>query len=166
MFGSLRKVPRVSRGYRILLKPSLHRLLRDIEIPPISFGDTWQVTPVGNIDAHGVLWLTNQSRYRTQLQTSPYLAGVKTMIQILSESNRIGDNCDGDSSTGSTLSTLEIKRLVLQPMDARLEYVHDLRKWLRGNGWHITQVSACNRDKRGHIPIFELHPVPPSLRSC
>ncbi|CAN0042018.1 unnamed protein product, partial [Sphacelaria rigidula] len=83
--------------------------------------------------------------------------GVKTMIQILSESNRIGDNCDGDSSTGSTLSTLEIKRLVLQPMDARLEYVHDLRKWLRGNGWHITQETITSiAGRRGERAFLTL----------
>lgn len=40
----------------------------------------------------------------------------------------------------SALSALGIGRLVLQPMDARLEYVRDLRVWLRNNGWRITQV--------------------------
>lgn len=87
------------------------------------------------------------------------------MIQILSESSEIGDQADTDPATGSTLSALEIKRLVLQPMDARLEYVHDLRKWLRGNGWHISQVSECHHDKQGYILTSELH-VSPSFQFC
>lgn len=31
----------------------------------------------------------------------------------------------------------------MQPMDARLEYMRDLRVWLRENGWHITQVCSA-----------------------
>lgn len=73
------------------------------------------------------------------------------MIQILSEGGRDSSSSSSvgkksvDKSgsallTRSALSDLKIDRLVLQPMDARLEYVHNLRMWLRENGWRITQV--------------------------
>lgn len=43
----------------------------------------------------------------------------------------------------SLLSRVRVQRLVLQPMDARLEYMRDLRVWLRENGWQITQVGGA-----------------------
>ncbi len=64
------------------------------------------------------------------------------MIQILSAHDvggRAGQGYVGGEVV-SALSYLGIRRLVLQPMDARLEYMRDLRVWLRENGWHITQV--------------------------
>lgn len=81
--------------------------------------------------------------------------GVKTMIQILSEGGRDSSSSSSvgkksvDKSgsallTRSALSDLKIDRLVLQPMDARLEYVHNLRMWLRENGWRITQESIAS----------------------
>lgn len=68
------------------------------------------------------------------------------MIQILSAHDDGDRTSQGNlgGEVASALSTLGIRRLVLQPMDARLEYMRDLRVWLRENGWQITQVwSAC-----------------------
>lgn len=71
------------------------------------------------------------------------------MIQILSASDRGIENAGPDPLArcqqpadvgGAALSTLGVERLVLQPMDPRLEYVRDLRVWLRENGWRIMQV--------------------------
>ena len=71
------------------------------------------------------------------------------MIQILSDNDRGTENAGPDPRTrrqqpvdvgGAALSTLGVERLVLQPMDPRLEYLRDLRVWLRENGWRIMQV--------------------------
>lgn len=48
----------------------------------------------------------------------------------------------------SALAFLKIKRLVLQPMNSRLEYIRDLRMWLRVNGWQMTQVNLRLLSKR------------------
>lgn len=76
---------------------------------------------------------------RSRLLCSP---GVNTIIQILSESRRSTGRTDRHDNypRSSALSTLKIERLVIQPVDARLEFVHALRVWLRENGWQITQV--------------------------
>ncbi|CAM9529604.1 unnamed protein product, partial [Ectocarpus fasciculatus] len=69
--------------------------------------------------------------------------GVRTMIQILSASTsssngEVADSPESSHGRGaSALSGLGVRRLVLQPMDARLEYMRDLRVWLRENGWRI-----------------------------
>lgn len=71
------------------------------------------------------------------------------MIQILSASHRGTENagpdplarCQQPAGVGAAaLSSLGVERLVLQPMDPRLEYLRDLRVWLRENGWRIMQV--------------------------
>lgn len=70
------------------------------------------------------------------------------MIQILNGSSgshkKVGPNAitrpQHAHESISALAELGVRRLVLQPMDARLEYVRDLRVWLRENGWRISQV--------------------------
>lgn len=71
------------------------------------------------------------------------------MIQILSANVRGIENAGPDPLARcqqpagvetAALSSLGVERLVLQPMDPRLEYLRDLRVWLRENGWRITQV--------------------------
>ncbi|CAM9246892.1 unnamed protein product [Choristocarpus tenellus] len=47
------------------------------------------------------------------------------------------------------LRQLGVRRLVLQPMDARLEYVHKLRLWLRLQGWLITQETIISSSGKG-----------------
>lgn len=72
------------------------------------------------------------------------------MIQILSASTsssngEVADSPESSHGRGaSALSGLGVRRLVLQPMDARLEYMRDLRVWLRENGWRITQVGRTS----------------------
>ncbi|CAN0154241.1 unnamed protein product [Ectocarpus sp. 4 AP-2014] len=86
--------------------------------------------------------------------------GVKTMIQILSASasDSSGDAADGQESThgrgASALSRLGVRRLVLQPMDARLEYMRDLRVWLRENGWRIAQEKIVSTLGKGGRHAF------------
>ncbi|CAM9332327.1 unnamed protein product [Ectocarpus sp. 12 AP-2014] len=86
--------------------------------------------------------------------------GVKTMIQILSAStsDSSGDAADNrESSHGrgaSALSRLGVRRLVLQPMDARLEYMRDLRVWLRENGWRIAQEKIVSTLGKGGRHAF------------
>lgn len=71
------------------------------------------------------------------------------MIHILSANDRGIENGGADllarcqqpeDIARAALSSLGIERLVLQPMDPRLEYLRDLRVWLRENGWQIMQV--------------------------
>ncbi|CAM9877743.1 unnamed protein product [Ectocarpus sp. 13 AM-2016] len=86
--------------------------------------------------------------------------GVKTMIQILSASasDSSGDAADSQESSygrgASVLSRLGVRRLVLQPMDARLEYMRDLRVWLRGNGWRIAQEKIVSTLGKGGRHAF------------
>lgn len=77
-------------------------------------------------------------------------SGVKTMIQILSandedsEEEAIGkEHPEEARQDAPVLSRLGVQRLVLQPMDARLEYMRDLRVWLREHGWQISQVGGA-----------------------
>lgn len=96
-------------------------------------------------------------------------SGVKTMLQILSGSGvRDSEIRDPKMAAPSrvsgtepeaALSAIGIQRLVLQPMDARLEYLRCLRVWLRENGWHITQVTARERalDERSLVLVDKLH---------
>lgn len=73
------------------------------------------------------------------------------MIQILGANDGVSNEETVDKELfsqearrhASLLSRLDVRRLVLQPMDARLEYMRDLRVWLRENGWRITQVGVC-----------------------
>lgn len=66
------------------------------------------------------------------------------MIKILSADTGGKSKINGRQKPSigkpSVLSCLGVRRLVLQPMDARLEYMRDLRVWLRESGWKITQV--------------------------
>lgn len=78
-------------------------------------------------------------------------SGVKTMIQILSanvmgsDEGAIDEECSKEAGQDvSLLSRIGVRRLVLQPMDARLEYMRDLRIWLREKGWRITQVGGAD----------------------
>ena len=68
------------------------------------------------------------------------------MIQILSARGHRSENTglDFEALGGGALFSLGVQRLVLQPMDPRLEYLRDLRVWLRENGWKIVQVSASD----------------------
>lgn len=72
------------------------------------------------------------------------------MIQILSANDggsserAVGrEYSKASREDASHLSRSGVRRLVLQPMDARLEYMRDLRVWLRENGWRITQVGGA-----------------------
>ncbi|CAB1100275.1 unnamed protein product [Ectocarpus sp. CCAP 1310/34] len=86
--------------------------------------------------------------------------GVKTIIQILSAStsDSSGDAANSQESShgrgASALSRLGVRRLVLQPMDARLEYMRDLRVWLRGNGWRIAQEKIVSTLGKGGRHAF------------
>lgn len=68
------------------------------------------------------------------------------MIKILSANTggKSEMNVASNGKGASALSCLGIRRLVLQPMDARLEYMRDLRVWLRESGWRITQVGYAH----------------------
>ncbi|CBJ32050.1 SAM-dependent methyltransferase [Ectocarpus siliculosus] len=86
--------------------------------------------------------------------------GVKTMIQILSTSTSdssvdVTDSPESSHGRGvPALSRLGVRRLVLQPMDARLEYMRDLRVWLRENGWRITQEKIVSTLGKGGRHAF------------
>lgn len=72
------------------------------------------------------------------------------MIQIVgaddggeNEGNAVQECPKEETQDAPLLSRLGVQRLVLQPMDARLEYMRDLRVWLREHGWRITQVGGA-----------------------
>ncbi|CAM9799096.1 unnamed protein product [Hapterophycus canaliculatus] len=85
--------------------------------------------------------------------------GVKTMLQILSASDSSSSGVTGHDRSSelrgvSSLSSLGVRRLVLQPMDARLEYMRDLRVWLRRNGWRIKQETIVSTLGKGGRHAF------------
>eukprot|EP00903_Cladosiphon_okamuranus_P013732 g12785.t1 len=87
--------------------------------------------------------------------------GVKTMIQILGANDGCGnaetvgeDIANEAMLNASLLSHLGVRRLVLQPMDARLEYMRDLRVWLRKHGWRITQETIVSTSGKGGNRAF------------
>lgn len=104
------------------------------------------------------------------------------MIQILDGSSGSHKKVDPNAITPpqpahesiSALPELGVRRLVLQPMDARLEYVRDLRVWLRENGWRITQVrpshtaTTVTRFNKNvpHRFVFPSSPVLGRKRTC
>lgn len=75
------------------------------------------------------------------------------MIQLLSAKDHGQENAGPDEALArcqqradmgeGALSSLGVERLVLQPMDPRLEYLRHLRVWLREHGWRIMQVRAA-----------------------
>lgn len=70
------------------------------------------------------------------------------MINILDDQGNTSSNDNGGVQTRGSggsyppldISGLGVRRLVLQPMDARLDYMRRLRLWLRENNWDITEV--------------------------
>ncbi|CAM9887299.1 unnamed protein product [Scytosiphon promiscuus] len=86
--------------------------------------------------------------------------GVKTIIQILSANDGSSSGVtavhEGSSKSREvpSPSSLGVHRLVLQPMDARLEYMHDLRVWLRENGWRIKQETIVSTLGKGGKHAF------------
>lgn len=83
------------------------------------------------------------------LPTKIPIPGVKTMINILGRKSR-SSNDDGEAKargSGRSYPLLDnpglgVRHLVLQPMDARLDYMRRLRLWLRENSWEITEVKS------------------------